>query len=190
MTRTRQYYLSGSRHNHEPVIESSQWKRHTLNPLTVELKVSLHYLSMIAISISVIYAGESRWLVVISYNSGVFLVSSLLVGYSWLQAVMFFIALYVGIITEALLPTFNVAKTQLAKELASKSCYIKNIESLETLGTTTIICTNKTGVITQNRMIVAQIWIDNQLMASYEFMRDYKSKPDTLPRAHCHSTDH
>ena len=89
---------------------------------------------------------------------------------------MFFIALYVGIITEALLPTFNVAKAQIAKELASKNCYIKNIESLETLGTTTIICTNKTGVVTQNRMIVSQMWIDNQLMASYEFMRDYKSK--------------
>ena len=89
---------------------------------------------------------------------------------------MFFIALYVGIITEALLPTFNVAKAQIAKGLASKNCYIKNIESLETLGTTTIICTNKTGVITQSKMIVAQMWIDNQLMASYMFMRDYKSK--------------
>ena len=84
--------------------------------------------------------------------------------------------LYIGIVIEALLPTFNVTKTQLAKELASKSCYIKNIESLETLGTTTIICTNKTGIITQNRMVVAQIWVDNQLMASYEFMRDFKGE--------------
>lgn len=84
--------------------------------------------------------------------------------------------LLTGIITEALLPTFNVAKAQIAKELASKNCYIKNIESLETLGTTTIICTNKTGVITQNRMIVGQMWLDNTLHQSYEFIRDFKSK--------------
>jgi len=141
------------------------------------MEVALHYLSIIAISISTVYAGNSKNLSQIPIVTKLlFPVSSVFFGYSWLRGVMFFVALYVGIITEALLPTFNVAKAQIAKELASKNCYIKNIESLETLGTTTIICTNKTGVVTQNRMIVAQMWIDNQLMASFEFMRDFKSR--------------
>ena len=77
-------------------------------------------------------------------------------------------------ITQALLPTLNVTKAQISKELASKNCYMRNIESLEMLGTTSVICTNKTGVLTQNKMIIAKIWINNQLMASYEFMRDFK----------------
>lgn len=150
--------------------------------MTVELRVSLHFLSIIAISISAICAGKYHLFILrflnflsITYNI-TYKGSSLFFGYTWLQSVMFFIVLYIGIVIEALLPTFNVTKTQLAKELASKSCYIKNIESLETLGTTTIICTNKTGIITQNRMVVAQIWVDNQLMASYEFMRDFKGE--------------
>lgn len=87
---------------------------------------------------------------------------------------MFFIAVYVGIITEALLPTFNVTKAQIAKDLAIKNCYIQNIEALETLGATSLICTNKTGIITQTKMILSHIWIDNQIIASYEFMQKYK----------------
>ena len=87
---------------------------------------------------------------------------------------MLFIAMYVGFITQALLPTLNVSKAQISKDLASKNCYIRNVEALETLGTTSVICTNKTGIITQNKMIIAKIWIDNQQMASYEFMRDLK----------------
>lgn len=55
MTRTRQYYLASSKLDCEPVVKG-QSKRHNLNPLTVELNVSLHYLSTIAISISAIYA--------------------------------------------------------------------------------------------------------------------------------------
>jgi len=105
-----------------------------------------------------------------------FTVSSLLAGFTWLDAIMFFLALDVGIITEALVPTLNVAKAQIVKQLASEHLYIKNLEAIETLGTTTIVCTNKTGIITQNRMIVAQLWVDGQMMASYEFMRDFKSE--------------
>lgn len=93
---------------------------------------------------------------------------------------MLFVALYIAIVTQSLLPTLNVAKTQIAKELASKNCYIQNLEALETLGTTSVICTNKTGVITQNRMIIAKIWVNHQLMASYEFMRDFKGNNSKL----------
>ena len=90
---------------------------------------------------------------------------------------MFFIAIYVGFITEALIPTLNVAKTQLAKELASKSCYIQNLEVLETLGLTSIICTNKTGVITRSVMLVSNIWVYNQIYPSYDFIELFKGLP-------------
>lgn len=90
---------------------------------------------------------------------------------------MFFIALYVAIITEALLPTLNVCKTQIAKDLANKNCYIQNITVLETLGKTDVICTNKTGVLTQTRMIVSQLWLDHQLINAYDFLRQFRAQP-------------
>lgn len=125
--------------------------------MTAELSTFLNTITLLAIFLAIIFG---LW--------------SLVNGFSLFRAVMLFIGLYIGIITQALIPTLNVAKAQIAKELASRNCYIQNINALETLGTVSVIATNKTGIITENRMIVSQIWIDGHLMPSYEFMGTYK----------------
>jgi sodium/potassium-transporting ATPase subunit alpha len=62
-----------------------------------------------------------------------------------------------------LLPAMTVALTMTAKRLASKNCLVKNLESVETLGSTSTICTDKTGTLTQNRMTVENCYFADQV---------------------------
>ncbi|XP_054161209.1 sodium/potassium-transporting ATPase subunit alpha-3-like [Oppia nitens] len=110
----------------------------------------------------------SRFLSVITavsmFFGALFAITSYLLGYSWLNSCIFFISLIVAQVPEGLLPTMTVVLTLTAKRMAAKNCLVKNLQAVETLGSTSTICTDKTGTLTQNKMTVSHLWCNNTII--------------------------
>ncbi|XP_076455702.1 sodium/potassium-transporting ATPase subunit alpha-3-like [Babylonia areolata] len=95
-----------------------------------------------------------------------FFIISFVLGYTWIDAVVFLIGIIVANVPEGLLATLTVCLTLTAQRMAVKNCLVKNLESVETLGSTSTICSDKTGTLTQNRMTVAHMWFDKTIWES------------------------
>lgn len=77
----------------------------------------------------------------------------------FLSSLIFAIGIIVANVPEGLLPTVTLALSLSSRRMASRNALIKQLESVETLGSTTVICTDKTGTLTQNRMTVNSIMV-------------------------------
>jgi len=71
-----------------------------------------------------------------------FFIIAFILGYHWLDAVIFLIGIIVANVPEGLLATVTVCLTLTAKRMASKNCLVKNLEAVETLGSTSTICSS------------------------------------------------
>ncbi|MRX43866.1 cation-translocating P-type ATPase [Agromyces kandeliae] len=87
-----------------------------------------------------------------------FLVISMLVGNPLQDAFVFAIGVTVALVPEALLPTVTLSLALGSERMARRSILVRNLEAVETLGSTTFICTDKTGTLTRNEMTVVHAW--------------------------------
>ncbi|WP_319507135.1 HAD-IC family P-type ATPase [uncultured Methanolobus sp.] len=89
-------------------------------------------------------------------------VSFFLVGFliqdTFLANLIFAIGIIVANVPEGLLPTVTLALSLASKRIAKRNALIKQLESVETLGSTTVICTDKTGTLTQNKMAIHSVY--------------------------------
>lgn len=80
------------------------------------------------------------------------------------DAVNFAIGLLVANVPEGLLPTITLALAVGVRILARRGVLVKRISAVETLGSTSVICTDKTGTLTLNRMRVTRVWTLPQVL--------------------------
>jgi sodium/potassium-transporting ATPase subunit alpha len=112
-----------------------------------------------------------------------FFIFGLLYGYDIITDLVFAIGIIVANVPEGLLATVTVSLALTAQRMASKMVLVKNLESVETLGSTSCICSDKTGTLTQNRMTVSHVYYNRSSVdASLNFQaheRNWaKDKPD------------
>ena len=82
----------------------------------------------------------------------------LVAGLPLKDAVSFAIGLIVANVPEGLLPTITLALAVGVAGLARRGALVKRLSAVETLGSTSVICTDKTGTLTENRMRAVRIW--------------------------------
>jgi len=83
-------------------------------------------------------------------------------GETVITSLVFMIGIIVANVPEGLLATVTVALSRTAKKMKEKNVLVKNLEAVETLGSTTVIASDKTGTLTQNRMTAVELYCDGQ----------------------------
>jgi Ca2+-transporting ATPase len=114
-------------------------------PLQKELRLLARQLTIIAIIIAI----------------GLFALG-LLQEFSLYMSLVYALGVAMSVVPQALPAQVTVALTNGSNYLANRNAVVKSLPSVETLGSTTIICTDKTGTLTKNEMTVRSIWLNEE----------------------------
>jgi len=109
-------------------------------PLRNQLNDSVRVIGMVAVTTGLIFFG-----VALSLGTAVH------------DGILFSIGVIVALVPEGLLPTLSLSLAMSATRMAKRGALVRRLESVETLGSTTVICTDKTGTVTRNEMTAREL---------------------------------
>ena len=117
----------------------------------------------------------SRIVVAIAFSLGVtFFFIGQVIGLSFWENFIFAIGIIVALVPEGLLPTLTLALAMSTQRMAKRNALIRHLPSVEALGSATVICTDKTGTLTQNRMEINKLYVNGQVITRFEAKRQPK----------------
>lgn len=115
------------------------------SPLQKELRLLAKQLTMLVIIISV-----ALFAIGMAQNFSIYM------------SLVYALGVAMAMVPQALPAQVTVALSTGSNRLAEKEAVVKNLPSVETLGSTTVICTDKTGTLTKNEMTVQSLWFDDK----------------------------
>jgi len=124
----------------------TQFIKEETSPLQKELNRLTKQISIIAIGFGIFF-----------FVAGVLFVKEPIA-----EAFIFALGMIVAFIPEGLLPTVTLSLAKAVQRMSKRNALVKKLSSVETLGSTTVICTDKTGTLTQNEMTVISFWVDTK----------------------------
>lgn len=138
------------------------------SPLAIELNRVVRFISAICLAVGL-----------------GFLIIAVLVGIRLTDAFLFALGVTVALVPEGLLPTVSLSLAIGAQRMAARGALVRRLESVETLGSTTFICTDKTGTLTRNEMSVIEAWTPKGLASiegtGYDPAGVVHAEPELLP---------
>lgn len=132
-------------------------------PLSIEIERFIKIISAVAFTLGI-----------------VFFIFGIYFEYDIITNLVFMIGIIVANVPEGLLATVTVSLALTAQRMAGKYVLVKNLESVETLGSTSCICSDKTGTLTQNRMTVSHLYYNRQTIdasVNLQFFQRNAEKP-------------
>jgi magnesium-transporting ATPase (P-type) len=128
------------------IAELTQGTVETPSPLQQELQQVTKLVTIIAVGVGLLF----------------FVLAVALAGVDLAASFIFALGMIVAFVPEGLLPTVTLALALGVQRMARRHALIKKLSAVETLGCTTVICTDKTGTLTQNEMTVRAVWVAGQ----------------------------
>ncbi|NLC29944.1 MAG: cation-translocating P-type ATPase [Chloroflexi bacterium] len=105
----------------------------------------------------------------------------------WDEALALFmvaVSLAIAAVPEGLPAVVTISLAGGMREMVQRHALVRRLSSVETLGSVTTICTDKTGTLTQNQMTVTRLWVDGQIIditgIGYEPVGDFKVDGETV----------
>jgi Ca2+-transporting ATPase len=132
------------------------------SPLQKEIAYTAKYDFIVAITVGVIF----------------FAVSTVWLHVSIFASILFMIGVMVALVPEGLQVTVSSALAINVLKMAKENVLVKKLSAVQTLGSVTVICTDKTGTVTKGEMTVERIWVHDKLIevsgVGYEPVGEFK----------------
>ena len=135
-------YATGAETEFGQVARLTAGTRRSASTLEVQVARIVHTISTVAVSMGVL----------------AFLLSVLFVGLGPLESLVFAVGIIVANVPEGLLPTVTLALALSVQRMARSRALVRRLSAVETLGSVSVICCDKTGTLTAARMAVDQTW--------------------------------
>jgi Ca2+-transporting ATPase len=140
------------------------------SPYQKELRQITKIITLIALGIGAI-------VFVVGYTSGI--------GLTTRELLLFSLGIIVAAIPEGLPATLTLSLAAAVQRLAISGVLAKKLTIVETLGSVSVICTDKSGTLTQNQMTVKEVWVSQQKLklsgVGYEPKGEYSPSPSGQP---------